>query len=232
LTEAVDVPDYESYDYTREWATKQIEDLAEKRILSSWIKPAEACLELGGGYGRLTRFFEPYFSRMVMVDFSRANIKRASTAAREANLVRSEIHRIPCRDDSFDYVFMIRVVHHLADPLVVLKEIQRVSKDGATVVISAPNPNLGKYRRVRTNTLIGEGNYGHRIYVAPLNYYTTECLKGQARRGTGIFENSLGEKLRRFTFLYLVDALISPLWYLKPNIFLKYTVSKKRPEIA
>ncbi len=226
MAEALAIPDYERYDYSREWENKQIEDLAEKRILASWVKPSGSCLELGGGFGRLTSFLEPYFSRVVMVDFSRANIQKASRRIKITEIVRSEIHEIPFKDETFDYIFMIRVVHHLADPLIVLKEIRRVAKQGATVIISAPNLTFGKYHRLRSNTLVGEGKCGHKIYAAPLKYYSTEFLKEEARLGTGMFENSIGIKLHRFTFLHLADVLISPLWYLKPNIFMKYTVSK------
>jgi len=153
-------PDYENYDYTREWAQKQIEDLAEKKLLESWIreKPGESCLELGGGFGRLTELFQRHFAKVVMVDFSNLNIRRASRRARDASILRSELHSLPFKDSSFDYVFMIRVVHHLSDPLSVIDEIQRVSRDGATVIISAPNPIFGKHRRIRSNTLVGEAS--------------------------------------------------------------------------
>jgi len=221
------VTDYERYDYSREWANKEIEDLAEKRILSSWIKSAEACLELGGGFGRLTGLFERYFSRVVMMDFSKFNIHRASQNLTKTDIIRSEFQKIPFRDGTFDYIFLIRVVHHLPDPLVVLKEIERVAKNGCTLVVSAPNPALTKYRRLRSNTLVAKGQFGHRIYVAPLNYYSSGgVLKEKARLGTGMFENFIGMKLHRLTFLHLADVLVSPLWQLKPNIFMKFTVNK------
>ncbi len=187
MAEPIAIPDYERYDYTREWRNKQIEDLAEKKILSHWITPGKNCLELGGGFGRLTSFLEPYFSEIVMVDFSRANIERASHKLKKTEIIRSELHRLPFEDEKFDYIFLIRVIHHLADPLVVLDEIQRVAKEGATVVISAQNPNLGRYRHLKTNTLVAMGDCNHRIYLAPLNYYSTKNLKEKTRLGTGMF---------------------------------------------
>lgn len=226
LIDPATIPDYENYDYRSEWANKQIEDLAEKRILSSWIRPSKSCLELGGGFGRLTSLFEQYFSEVVMLDFSRTNIQRASQKVKRTGMIRAELHNLPFKDEMFDYIFLIRVVHHLPDPLVVLTEIQRVAKQGATVVISAPNPILTKYRHLRSNTFVGQGECGHRIYVAPLEYYSSEQLKENARLGTGIFENFIGMRLHRFTFLHLADVVVSPIWYVKPNVFMKYTVTK------
>ncbi|HYB04769.1 MAG TPA: class I SAM-dependent methyltransferase [Nitrososphaerales archaeon] len=228
MSEPLAIPDYEKYDYTREWRNKQIEDLAEKKILSKWITPGKICLELGGGFGRLTSFLEPRFSQIVMVDFSRANIERASQKLKKTEIIRSELHRLPFEDNKFDYIFLIRVIHHLADPLVVLGEIQRVAKEGATVVISAQNPTIGRYRHLKTNTLVAIGDCGHQIYLAPLNYYSTKNLKETTRLGTGMFENFVGLKLHRLTFLHSVDVMFAPLWYLKPNIFMRLVVTKRR----
>ncbi len=220
------MPDYDRYDYTKQWKNKQIEDLAEKRILSRWIGPGTTCLELGGGFGRLTSFFERYFSRVVMLDYSAANIGRASKTAKKTELVRAELHNLPFDDNQFDNVFLIRVVHHLEDPLVVLEEIQRIAKDGATVVISAQNPSLGKYKHVKTNALVATGDFDHQIYLAPLNYYSTKNLRVESILGTGMFENFIGLKLHRLTFLHAVDVLFAPLWYLKPNVFMRFRVMK------
>jgi ubiquinone/menaquinone biosynthesis C-methylase UbiE len=220
------VPDYERYDYAKEWRNKQIEDLAEKKILFRWIKPGGTCLELGGGFGRLTTFFESYFSKMVMVDYSVANLQRAARKLKRTEIVRSELHNLPFDANQFDFVFLIRVIHHLADPLVVLDEIQRVAKKGASVVISAQNPHLGKYGHLKTNTLVARGDYDHQIYLAPLNYYSTKNLREQTRKGTGMFENFMGLKLRRLTFLHSVDVISAPFWYLKPNIFMRFEVIK------
>jgi SAM-dependent methyltransferase len=232
LAEPIVIPDYESYDYSREWRNKQIEDLAEKKILSHWITPGKNCLELGGGFGRLTSFLEPFFSQIVMVAFSRANIGRASQKLKKTEIIRSELHRLPFDDEKFDYILLIRVIHHLADPLIVLGEIQRVAKDGATVVISAQNPNLGRFRHLKTNTLVARGDYDHQIYLAPLNYYSSKNLKETTRLGTGMFENFIGLKLHRLTFLHSVDVMFAPLWYLKPNIFIRFLVSKRRDRVA
>jgi 2-polyprenyl-3-methyl-5-hydroxy-6-metoxy-1,4-benzoquinol methylase len=221
-------PDYERYDYRKEWRRKEIEDLAEKRILTKWIKqPIGSCLELGSGFGRLTVLFQNHSQEIVTIDFSEANLHQTKNTAKRAQVIRSTVQELPFRDNSFDYIFLIRVVHHLPDPQVVLKEISRVARPDATLILSAPNQVFGKNRKLRSNTLVAEGDHGHRIYSAPLGYYSLpEFLREEERRGTGIFENRIGLALRRLEFLHLVDAISAPAWFLKPIVFVKYRIVK------
>ncbi len=222
------IPDYENYDYSREWQGKTLNDLAEKAILRKWVRSGDKCLELGGGFGRMTSILQPLFQTVVMVDFSRRNLtiakKRLSKGT--TSIIRSDVHKIPFGDSFFDTIIMVRLVHHFPNPRVVLDEIARVGKNGSTVVISIPNAEFGRIHHLSTNTLLTVGEQGHRIYAAPLRTYTNSSMQIEKRRGTGIFENFIGSKLKRFEFLYLVDALTSPAWFLKKNIFLKYTVRK------
>lgn len=222
-------PDYENYDYRRAWRRKEIEDLAEKRILSRWIEKesGESCLELGGGFGRLTALFQDRFQKVVTADFSESNLRRIKGRAARAESVRSTAERLPFRENSFDYIFLIRVVHHLPDPLGVLREISRVGRENGILILSAPNTIFGKQRKLKTNTLVGTGDFGHRIYSAPLAYYSSaESLREEERRGTGMFENRIGMELRRLDFLHVVDVLFSPVWFLKPTVFVKYRIVK------
>jgi ubiquinone/menaquinone biosynthesis C-methylase UbiE len=223
------VPDYEKYDYTVEWRKKRLNDLAEKALIRKWLKPKGNCLELGGGFGRLTSMLGQHYPSVVMIDFSLRNLKNAQTRLdrKTVDLVKSDINRLPLRSNLFDQVLMVRIVHHLANPEKVLSEIVRVSRDRAVVIISVPNVMLTKYRRVNKNTLVQQGPQGHRIYAAPIEIYRNPALQQPLKRSTGLFENFLGAKLSRFSFLHLVDVITSPIWFLKPTIFLRYQVRKE-----
>ena len=214
-----EVPDYESYDYTREWRGKNIEDLAEKAIIEKWLVPAEYCLELGGGFGRITQVLLPHFKDVVMVDASVMNIRRARRRLGPDNIVRAEIGHLPFRGGQFDYVVAIRLIHHFPNLNSLFNEIRRVAKHGGQFILSTPNTSTS-LRKVTRNREIGRGGPGHRIYVAPMSWYSSG-FDVEARRGTGIFDNRLGVAVERFQFLYLLDVVTSPLWRAKAHVFLK-----------
>jgi hypothetical protein len=52
------------------------------------------------------------------------------------------------------------------------------------------------------------------------------AFREEGRRGTGLFDNYLGKRLKGSGRLYLVDVATSPLWFLKLDIFLKFKVVK------
>ena len=222
-------PDYENYDYRSEWKGRRIEDMAEKAVLRMWLRRSHSGLELGGGFGRLTSLLEQYFTEVVMLDFSKSNLGRAKRNTRKTRLARSDVASLPFRDGVFDLVLMVRVIHHLPDPEVVLREIKRVSKDGATVILSTPNTLFGRYRPRKRGTLVAVGPQGHRIYASPLHFFR-DALDLTGARGTGLFDNFAGKALERLGFLYLADVATSPLWIAKPHVFLRYRVAKSLPD--
>ncbi len=200
----------------------------EKTIITKWIEPSETCLELGGGFGRITSSLQPYFSEVVMLDFSSRNLGEAARHLdkKKTNLLRCELHQIPFRDDAFDTVVMVRVAHHLQDPQVVMKEISRIAKNRAVVIISVPNTRIRKFRNLRQSTLVAAGKQGHKIYAAPLMSYGHSSFEGPQIKSSGLFETSLSKKLAGLKFLYLLDILTSPIWMFKPTLFLRYQVRK------
>jgi ubiquinone/menaquinone biosynthesis C-methylase UbiE len=221
-------PDYETYDYSREWKDKSIEDSAEKFIIKRWLTPSDSCLELGGGYGRITGLLERYFRRVVMVDASSSNLGRARKRLRSAQLVRSEFGTLPFPESSFDFIVTVRTIHHVRGLEAFFAEIRRVSKPRATLIMSVPNTSLGPARWVKEQRLVAVSPWGHRIYAAPMKTYL-QSFEVESVLGAGIFENFLGRRLSRFRFLYVLDSATSPLWKLKPNVFLKLRVEKTPP---
>ncbi|MDA4125267.1 MAG: class I SAM-dependent methyltransferase [Thaumarchaeota archaeon] len=224
---------YEKYDYRQVWAGKRLEDAAQKHIISSWLTPAERCLELGCGFGRITQILEPTFRDIFALEYTPRNLTIAKQRLKKTNLARADISRIPARDSSFDCVVMIRVIHLLPDPTAVLREVARVSKDGATVIISMPNLAMNNLlwaaRGLRTrNSARGPfvWPYDAGPYFVPISDIAPSALRLDNRRGTGLLDNAAGKLLERFTHLYLLDVATSPLWFFKLDVFLKFRVVK------
>ncbi len=223
------IPDYENYDFSAAWDGRSIQDLAERRLVAGWARTGgESCLDLGGGFGRITQVLEPLYQKVFMLDYSSRNLRGASTRLRKTTLVRCELGYLPFEDDTFDFISLIRVSHHISNPSPLLEEISRVGRNNSVFVMSVPNPAIGwgtKGRR-EGGTTVGIGPQGHLIYPTQLARYSNLSLLREEIRGVGLFDNRLGVKFERLAPLSLIDVKTSRLWPLKTNLFLRFTVKK------
>lgn len=110
---------------------------------------AEHITQLGGAPAQVTG-----------VDQSADAIAEATELAAEKSLdvpfQRADIHQLPFADATFDVVFCHQVLHHVADPQVVLQEFRRVTKPGGIIAVRdadfgamtwfPPNPGLSRWR--------------------------------------------------------------------------------------
>jgi ubiquinone/menaquinone biosynthesis C-methylase UbiE len=217
------VPDYESYDYVGEWANREIEDRAEKKLLRALLPKEGPLLELGGGFGRLTETLTSGPSLVVMVDASARNVRLAHSRAPAAEIVRAELTSLPFREETFERLVMVRVVHHLPQPRLVFDEIARVARRTAVVIVSVPSPRRNQASG-SGNSLVGVGPQGHAIYSAPFSFYAS-LFPLRKTRGVGMFDNAVGKVLHRLVFLHLLDVATSRIWRLKPTLFLKFELA-------
>lgn len=100
-------------------------------------------LDLGTGTGGLLPMLGEYAGRVIAVDASRAMLERArdrdedeGARNRATDFVRADGERLPFPDASMDGVVANMILHHLARPEAVLREIARVVRpDGHGVVV-------------------------------------------------------------------------------------------------
>jgi SAM-dependent methyltransferase len=222
-----EIPDYEGYDYESEWRGRAIQDRAGRELVAGWADSGESCLELGGGFGRLTRALELKFEKMFMIDFSRRNLTKASERLKKTRLIRASIARIPFEDSTFDSVVVIRVLHQVPDLASAIDGMARVSRDGGCIIIGVPNTS--RRRRLTRNTLVARGPRGHKIYAAPTSAYAHPLLQRIGLRGLGLFDNGLERRLRSLDSLSALDVAASSAWAVKPKVFIKFRVRKEGP---
>jgi SAM-dependent methyltransferase len=220
-----DIPDYENYDYESEWHGRRTQDRAEKSLVSGWVESGESCLELGGGFGRLTSVLEPKFEKVFMIDFSRRNLSRASERLKKTRLIRTSITKIPFEDSTFDSVVAVRVLHHVPQLAETIQEMARVSRDGACIVIGVPNTR--RLRGPAENRMVAVGPQGHRIYAAPMSAYANPLLERIGMRGLGLFDNRMGRTLSPVGPLSRLDVATSSVWTIRPEVFIKFRVRKE-----
>jgi len=137
--------DYEGSDYqTTFWDEgsrayeDQVEAVALRRLLS---ESGRLMLEIGAGAGRNTPRYQGY-ERVVLMDYSVTQLQQAQVRLGrdpEYIYVAADVYRLPFVDGLFDGATMIRVLHHIAEPLQALLQIRRVLQPGSIFILEYAN---------------------------------------------------------------------------------------------
>jgi len=114
-------------------------------------KPGDAALDLATGAGHTALALAPRVARVIAYDLTREMLleTRRNAAARGLANVHTQqgpAEKLPFRDASFDIVTVRQAPHHFADVRSAIREMARVAKPGARIVIvdstSPEEPNL------------------------------------------------------------------------------------------
>jgi phosphatidylethanolamine/phosphatidyl-N-methylethanolamine N-methyltransferase len=115
-----------------------------KRRVSEAIKHMniaanDMVLDLGIGTGASLPFY-PRQGHVIGIDLSDGMLREARKKVREHNinnvtLVQANALSLPFPDSFFDHVFISHVISVVSDPVVLVKEAQRVAKPDARIVV-------------------------------------------------------------------------------------------------
>lgn len=107
-----------------------------EQMIRRHLRPDAAVLDAGAGSGlRFPYDFKPDVARMAGVDLDPAVLENPNLT--EAAI--ADLAALPYRDSVFDVVFSKFVFEHLDRPVRVLRELRRVMKPGAHLLIHTPN---------------------------------------------------------------------------------------------
>jgi 2-polyprenyl-3-methyl-5-hydroxy-6-metoxy-1,4-benzoquinol methylase len=127
-------------DYVHGYATAEQERLVEQaehwrhRLIrdGTQLEPGTRLLEVGCGAGAVLAVLGQEFPGVRLtgvdiepkqLDFARGHLERSGV---EATLLEADAHDLPFDDESFDHVWMMWFLEHIADPHAVLREARRV----------------------------------------------------------------------------------------------------------
>jgi ubiquinone/menaquinone biosynthesis C-methylase UbiE len=146
---------YDSLSRDMEWApaalhphaasTNAYDDVA--RLLERVPRGGKA-LEIGCGMGKFSATIAEHFDELVGIDISSVGVEIAKKKQTEnfpeldkkvSYLTANADESFPFKDAEFDVVIMIAVLEHVIDVFHVMDEIKRVSKSGATLILTVPN---------------------------------------------------------------------------------------------
>lgn len=156
---------------TRSWQLdmfrKGLKKRQRLRVLTSLLAPipeGDRCLLLtcGDNNGAMNYFLRKLGGRWSWADLEDTSIAEMSELLGEPVAHAAEDH-LPFEDATFDRIVVIDVHEHVDDPAIVTRELVRILKPGAQLVITTPNGDESKLA-VRIKSLVGMSVdvYGHK----------------------------------------------------------------------
>ncbi|MEW6567334.1 MAG: class I SAM-dependent methyltransferase [Chloroflexota bacterium] len=137
--------DYEGSDYQQrfwEHGGREYEDRVEAIALRRLLPPGGGrLLEVGAGAGRNSPRYAGY-EQVVLLDYSRWQLRQAQARLGPSGRYRyvvADAYRLPFAPGTFQAATMIRTFHHMADPLLALRQVRRVLGRGAPFVLEFAN---------------------------------------------------------------------------------------------
>lgn len=116
---------------------KKKQKLAE---LEKILHPADGdkCLDLGCATGVVSYFLRRNGGTWFHADLEQKNLLATRDLIRENSVFRIDPMHMPLKDGSFDYVVSLDLIEHLDKDIACMHEINRILKEGSTLVLSVP----------------------------------------------------------------------------------------------
>jgi ubiquinone/menaquinone biosynthesis C-methylase UbiE len=143
-TRKADQYDDPSYNYQDYWHGREYEHAAEEMAVRRLLRGRhfEHAVDVGGGYGRLSKYLTNFADKVTLAEPSQQQLDIAKIYLKDTPQVSQKLLQaadLKMKDGSADLVLVVRVLHHLPDPMVELKEIARVLKPGGTFLLEFAN---------------------------------------------------------------------------------------------
>lgn len=139
---------YAQYGKSKDWVEwcAHIAELRAKRIiiLLKDYKPVSAkVLDLGCGIGLTLGILGQEYQNAIGCDISDHALEGTMAMLKQVGaknkVIKYNGKKLPFRANTFDAVLSLEVIEHAPDPILMLKEIQRVLKKNGILIITTPN---------------------------------------------------------------------------------------------
>lgn len=133
-----------SHNYLRYWDGRDYEDAAERMAIAKLLKGKHFrhAVDIGGGYGRLCIFLEKYADKVTLTDSSQQQLDIGKDYLKdhpEIDRKRMTAQDMKFKDGEIDLLTIVRILHHIPDPVPAFKEIARVLADDGYFLMEFAN---------------------------------------------------------------------------------------------
>lgn len=117
------------------------ESIVNKLVELQILKKDMTVMDLGAGDGYLSRAVADFVKKVIAVDISKEMLKELERKARESSIVNIETlegdgRDVPAEDSSVDMVCANMYLHHIEEPELAIREMNRVLKPGGLVFLA------------------------------------------------------------------------------------------------
>jgi ubiquinone/menaquinone biosynthesis C-methylase UbiE len=132
------------FSYVSYWQDRSYEHLSEVAALNSLLQGQTftKSADIGGGYGRLIPTIKQFSKNVILIEPSakQRNIAKKNFSGEKSVLVQSgTAEKTNLDNSSVSLITVVRVMHHLPDPVPAFKELYRVLRPGGTLVLEFAN---------------------------------------------------------------------------------------------
>jgi ubiquinone/menaquinone biosynthesis C-methylase UbiE len=138
-----------SHNYLKYWDGRDYEQAAEEIMINRMLqgKKFKHAVDVGGGYGRLSVVLRQFADKVTLAEPSQQQLDIAKDFLKGKPKVESilaQAEKLLLGDASVDLAMVVRVIHHLPNPVPAFEEIHRVlEKDGLFLIEFA---NYGNFK--------------------------------------------------------------------------------------
>ena len=137
-----------NHNYLRYWDGRDYEQAAEEIMINRMLqdKRFQHAVDVGGGYGRLSVVLTQFADKVTLAAPSQQQLDISKDFLNgkpkvDAKLAQAE--KLPFKDGEIDLAMVVRVIHHLPNPIPAFEEIHRVlEKDGYFLIEFANYANF------------------------------------------------------------------------------------------
>jgi SAM-dependent methyltransferase len=136
-----DDPKYNYQDY---WQGRDYEHAAEELAIRRLLRGRhfKHAVDVGGGYGRLSKYLTRFADKVTLAEPSQQQLDIAKVYLKDTPQVDQKLLQaadLKFKAGAVDLVLVVRVLHHLPDPMPEFKEIARALQPGGTFLLEFAN---------------------------------------------------------------------------------------------
>jgi SAM-dependent methyltransferase len=136
------------HNYLKYWDGRDYEQAAEEIMINRMLqgKKFKHAVDVGGGYGRLSVVLTQFADKVTLAEPSQQQLDIAKDFLKgkpKVDMKLAQAEKLPFKDGEVDFAMVVRVIHHLPNPVPAFEEIHRIlQKDGYFLIEFANYANF------------------------------------------------------------------------------------------